>query len=410
MEELPNEVYEDQGIRDVSDISTDYTNTLESLNTDLTEAKEGVTEDMIKDAVENQANSNIDLIDKINETITGDSTSTLDLADVESIKELSGKIKTLQSQGKTLGESTAELKDQENKISDDGIVKIKKPIQNMANNIKNNLEKIVDGTEGSEKTNEVNEKSKKVQNATETLNNAIESGEAEAINAAERELNSAVKALKDLLEKLKGIDNVVEGEGSNLKKILLSMLMFFAKSGTLFLILWIISKQITGCYLFQGGNRAILDNCSSWYSTGNNKTFCSCNTKADMNNYRNPNCANLQTDCKQPYCLGIIGCDTTLPNCQYPDGIRLQCNTEGDLTKSDAIYYSYQDYSPLSIINQLFQLGTDLANEIPKLPQDIGALLQAILKYMGIFFGVIVGMYILFQVIQIIFSKIRRPS
>jgi hypothetical protein len=407
-EPIENSTYEDTNLVDASADASLSAEKLERTNNELSDQIEGVTEDDINRAVENETIANIDLLDKFNETLSSDpSSASLDPADIESLKELASKIRTLRSQGKTLGESTADLKEQQDKISDDGLNKTTKPIKQMSKNIKANSDKI---TKGSEKQAEIDNKTKTVETATEELNQAIESGDPEQINAAEERLNEAIKGLRDVLDKIKELTDAVEGSGSSWKKTLLAMLMFFAKGGFLFLMLWIVSKQITGCYLFQGGNRSKLDNCSDWYAKDNNKSYCSCGTKATITNYTNPDCTKILNDCKNPYCLGVTGCDLTLPNCQYPNGIRLQCNDIANLTDSKSIYYSYQEYSPLSIINKLFELGSDIAGEIPKLPQDIAALLQAVLKYMGIFFGVIVVMYILFQVIQMIFSKIRRQS
>lgn len=397
-----DELYKDESLQDLSSDATNYNNKVESLNTDLNEKIEGVTTEMVDREIENETTSNIDLASKFNEALTGDPTSAIDPSDVNLLIELAGQIRELRSQGKTLGEAAAELKTRENRITDEGLSKVKKPIKAMSENIQNNLDKV---TQSSSKKPEIKEAQTNVESATNEFNDAIDSGESERINEASRKLKEASKKLQDLLDKLDNLNDITAG--SSWKKILLSFAIFLMKVGALFALLWIVSEQITGCYLFQGGDRTMLSNCSSWYAKANNRSFCSCNTLADMNNYTNPDCSNLVSDCNQPYCLGLNGCDATLPSCQFSDGIRLQCNKERDLTKSDSVYYSYQEYSPLSIINKLFELGSDVANEIPKLPSDFAALLRAALKYMGIFFGAIVAMYIVFQIIRIVFARMQ---
>jgi hypothetical protein len=121
-------------------------------------------------------------------------------------------------------------------------------------------------------------------------------------------------------------------------------------------ILGLNKKNTDGCFLITNtGYSRLDDDCSTWYSTGDNKFSCGCGTLTDTK--QAPDCSALKDndrDCTAPYCLGQATCTNPIDPAKTskctvknnPTQPLYQC-TGKDLNDPNFISYAYSDSLPL---------------------------------------------------------------
>lgn len=261
---------------------------------------------------------------------------------------------------------------------------------------------------------------------TKTIENNTTSVEKNELKDIQDEVNTKSKKLKDLLEKgdqsPQGLsdtrDAVTDSQKSleklktqiennpKLKEKLISeggrdylyRFAFYAGLGSLSILgYFIVSKMyadaMSGCYQYNGTNQIKIPKPND----NNNPEWCSCGPSGNIN-YQptlpdkicppKNQCPN-NILCNYPYCANGIN-STTYPLCSDPLGDK-KPNEDG------YVYYSYT-------IKTVFDLPSDLIDDVKKeigdLTSGLEAILMSILKWGGITLGVLLLLYIIYLIVN----------
>jgi hypothetical protein len=237
-------------------------------------------------------------------------------------------------------------------------------------------------------------------------------------NVRRREL--LITAKNDYKIALKNFDDssfvkkLEKSEGISLErlKILKKIIPFLFMVGSLALLLHfleLIADELSGCYIYQGGEKSKLDDCSGWYK--NNDSECSCGeTIAAPGSSMNPNCSTstLNGECLAPYCLGENCSEQPTnekkPKCIFPDGNRHLC-TSGDQTASGSVYYGYEKVTPFGLIADTPGMLSDLADTALDGISGIPEMLKNIMIWIGIAMLGVIGLIILYAIAKYLLKK-----
>jgi len=144
-------------------------------------------------------------------------------------------------------------------------------------------------------------------------------------------------------------------------------------------ILGLNKKNTDGCFLVTNkGYSRLDDDCSTWYSTGDNKFSCGCGTLTDTK--QTPDCSTLKDndrDCSAPYCLGQTNCTNPIDPAKTskctikdkPTEPLYQC-TGKDLDDPNFISYAYSDSLPLEPLISSYKINKEIYNQYYSSNQD----------------------------------------
>jgi hypothetical protein len=144
-------------------------------------------------------------------------------------------------------------------------------------------------------------------------------------------------------------------------------------------ILGLNKKNTDGCFLITNtGYSRLDDDCSTWYSTGDNKFSCGCGTLTDTK--QTPDCSALKDndrDCTAPYCLGQATCPNPIDPAKTskctvknnPTQPLYQC-TGKDLNDPNFISYAYSDSLPLEPLISAYTINKQIYDEYYNSTQD----------------------------------------
>jgi len=142
----------------------------------------------------------------------------------------------------------------------------------------------------------------------------------------------------------------------------------------------LINSNEKGCFLITNSDYIRLDDdCSTWYSTGDNRFSCRCGTLTDAKQNQSPDCSTLSDrDCSAPYCLGQ-SCTTSSslspapqPKCYAKNNSSLilsQC-TSKDRDDPDFISYAYSDSLPLEPYITTYSVNKQIYDQYYNSSQD----------------------------------------
>jgi len=143
----------------------------------------------------------------------------------------------------------------------------------------------------------------------------------------------------------------------------------------------LINSNEKGCFLITNSDYIRLDDdCSTWYSTGDNRFSCRCGTTL-TDTKQPPDCSNLSGggDCSAPYCLGQ-SCTTSgslspspQPKCSSKQNNSFltlpQCTTK-DRDDPDYISYAYSDSLPLEPYITTYSVNKQIYDQYYNSSQD----------------------------------------
>ena len=171
-----------------------------------------------------------------------------------------------------------------------------------------------------------------------------------------------------------------------------------------------LNKQNTdGCFLITSSDYIRLDDeCSTWYSTGDNKFSCRCGTLTDTK--INPDCSTLSgdRDCSAPYCLGQASCTVSnplspspQPKCYTKDNkiSTLPPCTSKDRNDPNFISYAYSDSLPLEPYVTTYLVNKQIYDQYYNSSQD------KTLMYVSIGISVLSLLVLVFFIIKYYMKK-----
>jgi hypothetical protein len=179
-----------------------------------------------------------------------------------------------------------------------------------------------------------------------------------------------------------------------------------------YIVLKMIADELTGCYVFfNDGKKADyqkLEGCSDFYSSSvQNQALCTCGAlvapNAQNKGLTNAQCSGIPSECDQPYCIGRCTAPTADKQmCSgFPNAYNLQCTNVG-VSDSGYIYYAFQLHTPGSVL-------ADGIKDIGNFPGDFMKWftdnIKAILMWIGIAFGVVIGGAIILKVVTSFLSN-----
>ena len=144
-------------------------------------------------------------------------------------------------------------------------------------------------------------------------------------------------------------------------------------------ILGLNKKNTDGCFLITNtGYSRLDDDCSTWYSTGDNKFSCGCGTLTDTK--QAPDCSALKDndrDCTAPYCLGQATCTNPIDPAKTskctvknnPTQPLYQC-TGKDLNDPNFISYAYSDSLPLEPLISAYTINKQIYDQYYNSSED----------------------------------------
>ena len=332
---------------------------------------------------------------KVIETTSTTLGEKFDISDPEPLENFQKTI--MDNFNKPIDQVADTLKTSESSIKPENISTMRNLLNTIGTSIQTNFEKVL------AKTDPINSASYKsavsdLTIASESLDKALNGTDNTAIKNAKVNFDRAQAKLETVLESSENLKLETKASGQDwktTKEIIKFSLYFCAMIGTLIGAFFLLPKALTGCYLFinKGGNISSykLEGCSEWYDQTNNQNYCGCKTKVAPSQDVNPDCTKFTNDSNQPYCIGY---SNTNPKCQFPYAIRYQCNTITDYTKDGAIWYSYQLYTPLSLLSEAVNGAANIYNSLPSA--------NGIVKYLIIGGAIIGGLFLLFILLMIL--------
>ena len=378
-------------------ISTSRT-VLEEINTKYVEASK--TENTINKAtldadVLNITKANIDVVSETAVKVG----AKFDKTDTTTIEKLQTTM--IENFNKPIDQVVNNLKTTESAIKSENRTTIRDILNSTGKSIQANMEKVIGSKDPGNLTDYKNAMDE-LKLASQAFDNAINGNDINAIKNAKTNLDRSQAKVDSILENSENLKTEIEAKGQDwktFKEILKYTLYLSLMVGTLVGLFFLLPKALTGCYLFKnkGGNiyKYKLDICSDWYNQDANQNYCSCGTKTNPGSDVNPDCTKLPDDKNNPYCIGRTVGDTN-PRCQFPNDIRYQCNTIADYTKDGATWYSYQLYTPMSLISDAVNTAENVFNSLPST--------QDLIKYL-IIGGSIAGGLFLLVILIMIFKK-----
>ena len=301
---LKTSTFDDPAFKESSREFSNSTERASSAERAAAESKTATTKEAVKTEKSAEANAAIAVPDSVVKNETGKG-----LNDTAKVEDFNNKISDQVKSGKKLSESVSDLKTAE-KTLDTLDLKNLKDIQSDAyNSSKSTLLKFDPKLEKLFDEHEVN-----VKKLDELL--AADPPNPDAIDKAKSDVETSGKKLTDGLDNSKGLKDAVEGKGQDFNT--LKTLMKYGALASLFGLMFLVSVEMSGCYMVTQGVKTKLTGCGSYYLT--DPDSCGCGTKTPeitTTVYTNPNCTTLaSTDGKNPYCLGIS--DTTQSKCTAP--------------------------------------------------------------------------------------------
>ena len=221
-----------------------------------------------------------------------------------------------------------------------------------------------------------------------------------------KEMDASNKKFSDALSKELNLkEETIAKGGSKAWDTLVNGALFLLKIAALGGLLWaalaLLSKALSGCYMYYNNedgsvDKTKLQGCSDYYSKPENNQLCSCGALVPIGTTPTTdticNAFTVAEEKTKPYCIGV-GSDTTIQSCSgFPNGQRLQC--AGTLNVKGYVYYAYQDYPPLGIISAIVNAVENAPGDIAN---DLSALFKKILLYGGIILGVLILLAIIYK-------------
>ena len=369
--------------------------TLDTINAELIKASK--TESTINkvrlDAdVLNITKTNIDVVNETATTLG----KKFDSADTTPIQKLQTTM--IENYPKPINEVVTSLKTTEAAIKPDNITTMRDILNTTGETIKTNMDPVISKLEPNN-YKDYKSAMDELKTASEQFDKAVNSNDINAIKNAKTNLDRSQAKVDTILESSENLKTQVKSKGQDwgtFKEMIKYSVYLSAMVGTLVGLFFLLPKALTGCYLFKnkGGDilKYKLQGCSDWYDKDANQNYCSCGTKTVSGKEVNPNCDSLPNDKINPYCIGRTTGDTN-PRCQFPHDIRYQCNNISDYTKDGAIWYSYQLYTPMSIISDAVNTAANVYESLPST--------EDIIKYLIIGGAIFGGLFLLFIIIML---------
>jgi hypothetical protein len=155
-------------------------------------------------------------------------------------------------------------------------------------------------------------------------------------------------------------------------------------------ILSLVTLKISGCYMVRNNGVNIeairLEGCSNWYNNIENQFFCGCPETTEKKEL--PDCSKKEL-CNYPFCLKQNS------NCNIPDAeICTVSNSKEKLYKcngtsindKDFVFYTYQFYTPNSVVDIINSLGEETDNTTPNIFIIVITVIGIVLTMLIIYF------------------------
>lgn len=246
---------------------------------------------------------------------------------------------------------------------------------------------------------------KELQDRVESLKEKMDKGETPTDNDIKNmkdAADSAAKTAKEskAAEKAGAEDGKRAGKKVSMMGVLKLLLAFGGLFGLFFGLSW-LADQITGCYKYTGDDGGVKIDDDLGCKDKPDATKCNCGNVNGINTQEGLEalCQNNATQHGYPWCCsnsdGTTPTGPTYPTCG---------GTPGD---DGAVYYAFHKYTPASI---LAQLPNTLVNAAKGLGNIGTALLNQIIKWIGLALIILVSIAILYFAGQFILSKMAAPK
>jgi hypothetical protein len=185
---------------------------------------------------------------------------------------------------------------------------------------------------------------------------------------------------------------------------LLAVLKFLSPlllAAGVYLILWLLSKGLSGCYQINKTDRIQL-HCINDYYNDDTATQCACATSGSFLTNQKLTRSDINNYCTSP----SVGTDADNPICKLVTSV---CSGPDPLvcTTNNSVYYQYKDYTPESLLS-------DMANNFLNLLSNPGNVLKKILMIVLYIFIAIIAIIIVYFTVRygfpIINSKLSKKT
>jgi hypothetical protein len=139
--------------------------------------------------------------------------------------------------------------------------------------------------------------------------------------------------------------------------IVLIILMINGLPSELAILLYM--NKFSGCYMINGSTITKLEDCSNFYNQSfENQLLCTCGVKI-----KEQTTLDCDKDCQGsnanlPYCIG--NCNNDKNKCKTTNNMQIGKCTDTSIDSENFVYYTYRDYSPISLISNSIIVRTKI--------------------------------------------------
>jgi hypothetical protein len=161
-------------------------------------------------------------------------------------------------------------------------------------------------------------------------------------------------------------------------------------------------EETTGCYMADNSGIYLLNNCSNYYNTGNNKKNCACSE--ELSDSLEKSKCDTPDECLKPYCIGKCQGSDSKQQCTTNKNKELYKCTKTNMDDPNFVKYFYYDNFFIGIVPYYGKVSENYRNLLSE--KNVKSPKSNIYKYIVI----VILILLILGLIAFLYSRFVKKS